>query len=222
MCGRFTVYSTPKEIKQEFNIKQKLPLFSQNYNVAPSQQIPAVIKNSPNRLTLMQWGFIPEWANPAKTKFKPINARADKLDGGFYKKAYLQNRCLIPANGFYEWKKVTLEGKEEKIPYFIHLKDRELFGFAGIYSMHLDAEKKPHYFAAIITTSANTLMKSIHTRMPVIIHKKDEENWLNSDTSDKELQKYIKKYESSKMEAWKVDKRVGNAANNDKNLLNTV
>lgn len=218
MCGRYTVSATPNELKNTFHVEGQMPVFKTNYNVAPGQQIPVISRNSPNKLSLMQWGFVPEWAKPHQVKFRPINARADKLSGRYYKKSFMEKRCIIPSNGFYEWHRVNLEGKEEKIPYFIHLKDRDLFGFAGIYSEHKDADAKAHSFAAIITTEANPFMKKIHSRMPVIIQPSDLENWLSSETKMSDIMPILRKTNEYEMEAWQVDRKVGNAKNNDPSL----
>lgn len=221
MCGRFGSSFTVPELEDEFSLSSK-PKFkiTKSYNVAPSQMILAVTKNSPTVARQMQWQFVPNWQKPSEAKFKPINARDDKLDGGFYKHAFNNNRCLIPASFFYEWQRVRLEGKEEKHPYLIKLKGKDLFGMAGIYEIHTDAEGKDHYFCAIITTSPNKLMKPIHDRMPVIVSKDDYDTWLEGEMSD--VKKLVKPFDADLMEAYRVGSDVNNTRNNSEDLIKEI
>lgn len=111
MCGRFGSSFSKPELIEEFDLSNR-PLFKKSYNVAPSQTILAVTKNSPNKGVPMKWQFFPEWQKSTEAKYKPFNARGDKLEGGYYQHAFHNNRCLIPASFFYEWKKATVDGKE--------------------------------------------------------------------------------------------------------------
>src|SRR5690554_1334809 len=138
MCGRFTLGPSPEELKKRFKLK-KLPLLNKSYNIAPSRSLPVIIRQSPNRIVMMKWGFV--WDK--KAKFGTINLRRDSFkEKPFFKRFLLHNRCLIPADGFYEWGILNLEGKEEKYPFYFYLKDRKLFGFAGVYNTLKDAEGK--------------------------------------------------------------------------------
>jgi len=210
MCGRY-VLEKPDLINRRFKIKNKLPLYEPNYNVTPGLSAPVIIKKSPNSCELMDWGFVPDWMEEAK--FKTINARDDSLDKNFYKGAFAQNRCLVPASGFYEWKKIELDGKETKIPYFIRLKEVELFGLAGIFG-----EQR----FAIITTKPNSVMAKIHNRMPVIIEVKDEEVWLNRESEIEVVKNLVQPIEPSKMTGWRVSRAVNDPKNNNKNLIEKV
>lgn len=145
MCGRFGSAFSSSQLIDEFNLTNK-PSFKKSYNITPSQMILAVTRNSPNRGVMMSWQFVPEWQKPTEAKFKPINARDDKLEGGFYRQAFNGKRCLVPASFFYEWKRVVMDGKEEKQPYLIRIKNEDVFGMCGIYSAHKDAEGTEHYF----------------------------------------------------------------------------
>lgn len=219
MCGRFGSAFSGSQLISEFDLSNK-PRFKKSYNVAPSQMILAVTKNSPNRGVMMRWQFVPEWQKPAEAKFKPINARDDKLEGGFYRQSFHEKRCLIPASFFYEWKRVVVDGKEAKRPYLIKIKNEDVFGVAGIYSIHPDAEGTEHYFCAIVTTRPNELMKPIHDRMPVIIHKDDYDTWLAGEVTD--ARRLLKPFDSDQMEAWRVGSEVNSPRNNNEELTNPV
>jgi putative SOS response-associated peptidase YedK len=216
MCGRFTL-SKPDKINKRFKIRSKHSLFDASYNIAPSQTLPVVVRKSPNRVVMMKWGFI--WDRRAE--YGTINIRKESFsEKPFFRKFLLGNRCLIPADGFYEWRKVKLEQKEEKYPFFISLKDNSLFGFAGIYNEFKDAEGKPLYYFAIITCNANRLINEVHDRMPVILERKKEDEWLDSDQKgfDK-LDNLMKPYSSMKMKLYSVSKRVNSPRNDDADLI---
>jgi putative SOS response-associated peptidase YedK len=210
MCGRY-VLAEPERITKRFKVNNKLPLYEPNYNVSPGTKALVVIRKSPNKCELLNWGFVPDWAEDEK--YKPINARDDSLEKGFFKKAFLENRCLIPASGFYEWKRIEKDKETIKIPYFIRLKGQELFGMAGIYSER---------GFAIITTKPNSVMTKIHNRMPVIIEKKDEGLWLSGESDISEIKKLLQPIESEKMMGWRISSEVNSPKNNYKELLNKL
>lgn len=215
MCGRFGSTFSGKDLENYYDLNEKLEIeIKQNYNIAPSFRVPVITKNSPLTVKIMNWGFIPKWQKPDKAKYKPINARAEKLEEPFYKEAYESNRCLIPASFFYEWQKINIDGKIERVPWLFKLKDNDIFSFAGIYSVHSDAEGVSHYFFAIVTTSANSLMKKIHNRMPVIIDRKDILSWL-----DGTARSLLKPYEYSKMECFKISDKVNSAGYNKPDII---
>lgn len=219
MCGRFgTNFTTPQLVKT-FDLSNR-PKVNISYNVAPSQMILAVTKKSPNKGILMNWQFVSNWQKPPIAKFKPINARDDKLEGVFFRHAFYNNRCLIPASFFYEWKRAVIDGKEEKIPYLIKLKKEILFGMAGVYEIHTDAEGKDHYYCAIVTTGANSLMKPIHNRMPVIIHKNDQQKWLCGEIS--EAKQLLKPFDPESMIAYRISKSVNDPGNNNSKLTRKI
>lgn len=221
MCGRFGVTFKKGDLVEEFDLFENPKFDTQfRYNVAPSQDIISVAKNSPLRAYQMKWGFIPEWTKPPDAKFKPINARAEKITGGFYKKAFEETRCLIPVSFFYEWKATTKDGKEYKQPYLIKHKKRDVFALAGIYSKHTDAGGKDHYFTAIITTTPNSLMKKIHNRMPVIIDHKDYDRYIDGEFN--EAKKLLKPYMASLMESYRVSDMVSSSRNEGEELTRKV
>lgn len=219
MCGRFTL-AKPKNIKKRFMASNKLPLLTPSWNVAPGQNIPTITRNSPNRITMMKWELV--WSKNAE--HGTINLRSETTkENPFFKKFLLEKRCLIVADSFYEWGMVDLEGKEEKYPYNFYLKERGLFGFAGVYNDFADAEGKPFYTCAILTCPPNNLVKRVHNRMPVIIKQKDEDSWLS--TENKEFEKLfnlLKSYPDKQMRMNIVSKRVNNPRNDDGNLVKEI
>jgi len=221
MCGRFGSDYSASDLEGEYKLA-KAPLFdvAPHYNIAPSQLIIGVTKNSPFIARQMLWGFVPTWGDPGKSKIRPINARAEKINTSFYKGDFERNRCLIPANWFYEWKRISVDGKEKKIPYLIQMRDKRLFSFAGVYSVHEDARGKDLYLAAIITTKANSLMKSIHERMPVIVEKHDYELYMDGDA--RKVVEILKPLVSSKLEAYRVSKLVNNPMNDNRQVTEAV
>lgn len=201
MCGRYTVPYTGSDIEAKFELSNHVDKFEPTWNASPGSTLPVVTKNSPKKGIMMKWGFVAPWEKDfTKAKFKPINARNDKLTGGFYRQAFKVNRCLIPASGYYEWKKFTLEGKEQKQPYYFTAKSHEPMSLGGIYSVFEDAEKMKHYFFAIITVEPNSVQKPIHDRMPLIIDLKDRDKCFDT---EKPLD-LVKSYPSKLMETWRV------------------
>jgi putative SOS response-associated peptidase YedK len=214
MCGRYA-FIPKSDFYNRFDIKDKKVKVGISYNIAPGAAVPVVTMNSPKQLRLMKWGLIPSWAKDPKIAYHTINARCEDIEKKpAYKSAFVSRRCLVPASGFYEWKKVSDEGKPVKIPYWISLKDRQMFGFAGIYENDT---------FSIITTQANSIMRYIHDRMPVILGAVDEEKWLDTSKYDlKLLKELMVPYQSEEMEAWRVAAMVNNPMNNDAELINKL
>lgn len=219
MCGRYTIPFKGNDLEARFELSNNIGHYEPTYNASPGQILPVVTKNSPKKGILMKWGFVAPWEKDfTKAKFKPINARDDKLTGGFYRQAFNQTRCLVPSSGYYEWKRFKIDGKEEKQPYFFTIKKHKSFAFGGVYSMFKDAEGMEHYFFAIITTEPNSLQKPIHDRMPLIIKKEQEDEWFDT---DKPLS-LVKPFESKLMEAWRVPTWVNVARNDGPELIEKI
>lgn len=218
MCGRFTLRSNAKAIAAAFDLAGAVPEFRPRYNVAPTQMIPVIRK--PGELTLARWGLIPSWAKDEKIGYSLINARADGVaDKPSFRSAFKRHRCLVVADGFYEWKK--LDGKNKQ-PYFIHLKNDSPFAFAGL-SEHWTKGKEPIDSATIITTDPNSLMEKIHDRMPVILPKKSWQVWLDPEFSDRdELLKMLKAYPAKEMVATPVSTVVNNPRNEKAECIEPV
>jgi putative SOS response-associated peptidase YedK len=199
MCGRFVLISDLSVITEDFNIQEISASFMSSRNVSPGQHIPAVIRHDDkNILATFLWGLIPSWSKGPSIGAKLINARAETVnEKPSFKNALQRRRCLIIADGFYEWKK---DGKK-KIPYYFYLKSGKPFGFAGLYETWLTPEKKMVDTCIIITTRANELVQPIHERMPVIVPKDQEEIWLKNNMADTpSLLEVLKPYPAEEME----------------------
>ncbi len=216
MCGRFQISVKGKHISERFNVELFDDMYGPNFNAAPSQKLPVIINQEPQKLNYFKWGLIPFWAKDPSIGFKLINTRAESIsEKPSFKNAFAKRRCLIPANGFYEWK------KPDKIPYRIFLKHEELFAFAGIWESWKDAEERTTHTFSIITTSPNTMMKSIHDRMPVILPKEREKDWLE-EGNPTVLKEMLVPYDSQLMEAYPISKAVNKPINNGPEIIKEV
>lgn len=199
MCGRFALVSESAEISEKFNIQKISYDFKPDWNISPGQHIPAVIhREGQNVLESFLWGLIPSWAKDPSIGDRLINARAETVhEKPSFKNAFNKRRCLIVADGFYEWKK---DGRK-KIPLYFYLKSGEPFGMAGLYETWVSPEKKQINTCTIITTDANKLIEAAHDRMPVIIPKEQEQTWISDETEDKTiLHSILKPYPADEMD----------------------
>lgn len=183
MCGRFDIHSTTEIIAKIFQIDSINFDIYPSYNVAPSQNIAIVINDGKkNILISSHWGFLPFWAKEKQPAYSMINARSETVDTNkSYKDAFVNHRCLVVADGFYEWLK---QGKL-KIPYYIHQKSKQPMAFAGLYNNWKSPEGEEICSSTIVTTNANSLVMPLHDRMPVILHQDDFRQWLNPDEHDR-------------------------------------
>ena len=218
MCGRYSLVPT-ESIAVRFDIQQAQLKLVPRYNVAPSQSMPVVVRNSPNQLVEMQWGLIPSWSKEPRAQFSTINARAETITKSpVFRGPFKSRRCLVPASGFYEWQR-TDQGKQ---PFCIQLRDDELFAFAGLYDVWHDADGNELYSYTVITTAPNDLVAPIHNRMPVILHQKDEDAWLDKASEPAQLLALLKAYPADAMEAYPVSRAVNNPANEGAELMQSV
>src|SRR5665647_952089 len=201
MCGRYSLICTD-DLGNRFRIWEPTIHCRSRFNVAPSQTMPVVVQREQIELVPMEWGLFPHWLkDPAKAR-RPINARAETLtERPMFRGLIRHNRCLVPASGFYEWKK---DGGH-KMPYYLRLKDADLFAFAGLYDVWHDADGSALATYTLITTAANEVVAPIHDRMPVILRREDEERWIASDPpAREELRDLIGQYPTPDMEAYPV------------------
>jgi len=198
MCGRFALVSDKAVIAEKFDVRDGAYEFGPSWDVAPGQYIPAVIrKNGRNIIAPFLWGLIPSWAKDPAIGRGLINARAETVnDKPSFKKAFAKRRCLVIADGFYEWKK---EGKK-KTPLYFYLKTKEPFGFAGIYETWKAPDKTRIDSCTIITTEANGLVAPAHDRMPVIVPAKEEGAWLGERTEERTLLSILRPYAAEEMD----------------------
>jgi putative SOS response-associated peptidase YedK len=218
MCGRYSL-APAENIAERFDIQQQQLTLAPRYNIAPSQSVPVVVRNSPNRLVEMQWGLIPSWSKEPRAQFSTINARAETITKSpVFRGPFRSRRCLVPASAFYEWQR-TEHGKQ---PFCIRLKDADLFAFAGLYDIWQDADGNELYSYTVITTAPNELVESIHNRMPVILRRDDEDAWLDKAAESARLLALLKPYPAEAMEAYPVSRAVNNPANEGAELAQMV
>ena len=188
-------------------IKNPLSDFTLRYNIAPSQNAPAILNENEKSVQLLRWGLIPSWAKDPKIAYQLYNARAETIaEKPSFRNAFKKRRCLIPADGFYEWR-MESDGKS-KIPMRVRLKSKEPFTFAGLWETWKDPQEKEVRTFTIITTEPNEVLQPIHNRMPVIMKPEDEEAWLDPQADVKHLTKILMPYSSNEMEAYAVSKLV--------------
>jgi putative SOS response-associated peptidase YedK len=215
MCGRYSLVPT-ENIAARFDIQQEQLALSPRYNVAPSQSMPVVVRNSPNRLVEMQWGLIPSWSKEPRAQFSTINARAETVTKSpVFRGPFKSRRCLVPASGFYEWQR-TGQGKQ---PFCIRLKHGDLFAFAGLYDVWHDPDGNELYSYTVITTVPNELVAPIHNRMPVILRREDEQVWLDKEADSAQLLALLQAYPADKMVAYPVSRAVNSPANEGAELM---
>ena len=212
MCGRFILDSDIREIQRTFHIELTETTVQPSYNVAPTQPILTVVQRDGQRvLTAMRWGLIPVWAKDMRIGAKMINARAETVaEKPSFKRLLKSRRCLILADGFYEWQK---EGAR-KIPMFISVKPKHPFGFAGLYDTWTSPEGETITSCAIITTHANEVMESIHQRMPVILPKSAYRPWLDPANQDLDKLSELLLPFAGKMQAYAVSPLVNSVGQN--------
>jgi putative SOS response-associated peptidase YedK len=214
MCGRFSLTPKIEHVIEKLNIINSIE-FAPSYNIAPSQTVP-VVRYINNQLVIsaMRWGLIPFWMKELPKSTNLINARSDTLASKpSFRTAYKKRRCLIPADGYYEWQKVG----DAKQPYYIQLKTKEIFTFAGLWEQW-QGESQIIESCTIITTDGNDDMKSIHHRMPVIIAQDQYQHWFE----DIDPQDLLTPYPNGKLRAYPVSNYVNNPRNNDKKCLDVL
>jgi len=213
MCGRY-VFASRKDENQlafpEFAFPDDMPL---RYNIAPGQPVIALANNNQPRAVAFKWGLIPSWSKDPKIGNRLINARAETLaEKPSFRNAFIRRRCLIPATGFYEWQKQP-DGKT-KIPMLIRLSSGQPFAFAGLWEHWGSPEGDEIESCTIITTEPNSLMATIHNRMPVILPQEHYESWLEpQEKKPEELQDLLKTFPADEMQAHPVSTLVNSPSN---------
>ena len=198
MCGLFILLTDLSLITESFNVQDVACEYRPGSRISPGQQVAAVINDDKNRLVNFRWGLIPSWAKDPSMGNRMFNARAETLsEKPSFKNAFKKRRCLIIADGFYEWQKL---GKVKK-PLYFSLKSGRPFGFAGLHETWVSPDHQPIHTCTIITTEPNELIKPIHDRMPVMVPKEREAFWIDPDNQNqKDLLSILKPYPSEEME----------------------
>ena len=223
MCGRYELHSHPAAVALAFGLAQP-PDLQARYNIAPMTEVPIVRVNAEGHreLVRVRWGLVPRWAKDPTIGARMINARGETVaDKPSFQMPYRRHRCLLPADGFYEWQSTTAPSagadSQRKQPMHIGMADGALFGLAGLFERWRSEDGNVLDTCAIVTTEANALLASIHDRMPVIIAPEHYERWL--DPADADVADLIAPYPSAAMACYPVSTRVSNVRNDDPAVL---
>jgi putative SOS response-associated peptidase YedK len=224
MCGRYTLHHKAEEIEERFDVDGAEELLAPRYNIAPSQIIPVIRRpRSGDNLREMagcKWGLIPFWAKDPKIGNNLINAKAETIaEKPSFKQAFTKRRCLIPADGFYEWRK---QGKAPSQPMYIRRRDGGLFAFAGLWEEWRSPEGEPIETCTIITVEPNELLSKIHHRMAAILRPDDEAAWIDPKSKVDDLLQMLRPYESDELEAIPVSRAVNSPAHDSAALIAPV
>lgn len=212
MCGRFTLTVTEDQLKMRFDLEDVPFDYQPRYNIAPGQMVTAVIAQAgQKRIGELKWGLVPAWAKDPSIGFKTINAKSETVaEKPSFKNAFQRKRCLIPADGFYEWQQ-TASGKQ---PMRILLKEREIFSMAGLYDTWTAPDGTKLHTCTLLTTKPNSLVAPIHDRMPVILRREEEDLWLDREHFDGDLlHSLLIPYPEAEMFAYPVSPMVGQVKN---------
>jgi putative SOS response-associated peptidase YedK len=220
MCGRFVRITSIGAIKVKFNVEQVLSDLAPSYNIAPTQEVLIITDEEVRQLIQCKWGFIPLWAKDPAISYSMINARSETVARKpAFRAAFKKKRCLVIADGFYEWR---AEGKK-KFPMYIRLKSGECFGFAGLYNVWKPPNGEQICTCTIITAEANEAVKPFHDRMPVILPRDKEDIWLNPANEEKEqLLGILTPYPSEEMIAFEVSTDVNSPRFNSSANINPI
>jgi len=212
MCGRFELHSAFEIIARLFGLSGNIGMVPTGFNIAPGRDIAIIVKvGGKNELAVCRWGFVPSWGKDLKEGYKMINARAETVaEKPSFQQAFSRHRCLVVADGFYEWKKVG--GK--KMPVYVHLKNGKPFGMAGLYNLWTSPEGKQVCTSTIITTEANGIVRPFHDRMPAITPPDKFDLWLDPSVHEKEkLLPVLKPCPDDELELYEVSARVNSPKN---------
>ena len=221
MCGRFTLSQSESVIAEAFELSE-VPTLEPRYNIAPTQLVPTVVhpkvsaqspgESEQRQFLSLRWGLIPSWAKDPAIGARLINARSETVtEKPSFRAAFRQRRCLVLADGFYEWQRQ----ERKKQPFYFRLQDGQPFAFAGLWERWKAPNGEAMESCTILTTEANELLRPIHDRMPVILDPKDYELWLDPEVQKPEpLQQLLRPYRSEAMTTYPVSTQVNNPTNN--------
>jgi putative SOS response-associated peptidase YedK len=223
MCGRYVLRHSAQEIQQRFDVDDFAEALEPRYNIAPTQQMPVIVQRGDKRqMQAMRWGLVPSWMKEPNASLSTFNARAEGIaEKPMYRGPIRRQRCLVPADGFYEWTPSASGSKKQ--PYFIHLRDNELFAFAGLYDHWRAPDGSDLWSYTIITGEPNAVLAPLHHRMAVILRREDEEEWLDPGITDPfQVMRLLKPYPADDMEAYPVAPLVNNARNDAPEMVAQV
>ncbi|MCA9868126.1 MAG: SOS response-associated peptidase [Anaerolineae bacterium] len=220
MCGRFALAATGEEVAEHYQLSE-IPFVVPRYNIAPTQPVAAVRLNASEarEFTHFQWGLIPSWAKDPSMGSRMINARAETVaDKPAFRAAFKRRRCLLPATGFYEWRKMN----GHKQPMYIREAGGGLVSLAGLWEVWQSADGGQLETCTILTTTANALMEPIHDRMPLILDSQDYDMWLSPDTPADQLNHLLRPFDPAHLLAYPVGTAVNKPQNDTPDIIEPV
>ncbi len=223
MCGRFVMHLSVTEVTDEFDVYDVEWVWEPSYNIAPGQNIAGILKKDGNKsLTALRWGLIPSWAKDEDIGYRIINARTETLaQKPTFSRPFKTQRCIIPANGFYEWRQE--EDKRRKTPFYLQLRSGKPMGFAGLYDIWKSKDGTIVTSCTIITTTPNELVQQLHNRMPVILEPNKREVWLDKTIQDpRELMPLLKPFDAHEMESFEVSNMVNSIRFNSPDCIKPI
>jgi putative SOS response-associated peptidase YedK len=218
MCGRFNLFTNPRLFAEVLAVARTFDDdWGPAYNIAPTQKVLCIRDADEREFFKAKWGLIPSWAKDAKIGSSCINARVETVDTKpAFRSAFKKRRCLVMADGFYEWRKT------DKQPHYISLKSGDQMAFAGLWETWKSPEG-PVESCTICTTDAHDMMGQLHDRMPVILPRATIDHWLDPAVSDPdELKPMLKQFPGEEMQSWAVGKAVGNVRNQGPSLMEPI
>lgn len=218
MCGRYVLHHTAAQLQARFGLSAIAGEVEARYNAAPTQQLPVILQRGTDlRLEWMRWGLVPSWAKEINPSISTFNARAEGIsEKPMYRGPIRRQRCLVPADGFYEW---HAAGKAKQ-PYFIHRADDALFAFAGLYDRYRQPDGTDLWSYTIITTEPNAEIAPLHHRMAVILRPEDEAEWLDPGVTDPlQVARLLRPYPDGELAVYPVSTRVNNARLDDAAMI---
>lgn len=219
MCGRYVLKATLQELERKYGaVPEGTYSFDALYNVAPSAEMPVVLNLSEGpRIVPLRWGLVPFWADSVNTGYSMINARSESLTKKrSFREPFRSRRCVIPASGFYEWKR----SGSSKIPYYITAKSSPLMNFAGLYEQWISEEGVSINSFTIVTTPANRTMEELHDRMPAMLTDEETKIWIDPGNRDTDaLQSLLRPWADDDIQFYRVDQQVNNARSSGPQLI---
>lgn len=214
MCGRYSFAVEDALIRERFGVTVRSAIYKARYNSAPTQKLAVIAGNDKENLQFFRWGLIPSWAKDPAIGSRLINARAETLtEKPSFRNAFRNRRCIVPATGFFEWKK-----EKTKTPYYIYLKEEKIFSFAGLWEEWKSPEGELVHSFTIITTTPNELMAGIHDRMPVILERQNERVWMES-RDEILLKDLLRPYPDGRMDAYPISTLVNSPSNDTPEVI---
>ena len=216
MCGRFTLHHSTEDIAERFMVEQVLMDLVPRYNIAPSQPVSAIVEHESRTLEQFKWGLVPSWAQDPAMGSGMINARAESAsEKPAFRDAFRRRRCLIPASGYYEWKRV----RDRSLPHYIHRADQDPFVMAGLWEEWKAPGGAIVRTCVVLTTPPNPFAAAIHQRMPAILTGEERQQWLDPQTDTRNLQDLLRPYPHDDLTAVEVGMEVNKAGFDDPSCI---